>query len=143
MKKVSFDLFLETVQERRLAHGLRSTPLQGVTFLHDLSPDAKQNLDILDEVAHALKLDISRHSLKADYLSPYLRYNLQDLYDAFVRHAAERAFQRSRKYWYAVAFALAGVTLYEFFVEVAVLQCILLATITSGIFQYLRGGSAS
>lgn len=141
MKKVSFEHFLTLLAEKRSRHGLPSMNLLPVTFLHDLSDNPKLTLDIIEELAQELNMRVTRNSLKSDFLSPYLRYNLQDLYDAFRRLDAELAFHRQRKYWYVLATVLCACTMYEFFVELAILQSILLATATSAIFQYLRGAS--
>ncbi|PWK14910.1 hypothetical protein [Tumebacillus permanentifrigoris] len=142
MKNISLVRFLDLLNERRAAYGLRSLDLQPVTFVHDIAPEPKMTLDILYELTQKLNIKITRNSLRSDFLSPYLRFNLQDIYEAFQRLVAERMHQRHRKIWYTVAYALAAVTLYELFVEIAVLQVILLACITSGIFQYLQGSSS-
>ncbi|KEO81889.1 hypothetical protein [Tumebacillus flagellatus] len=139
MKKVSFPHFLDHIQTSRQARGLTAIQLQDVTFLHDLTNDPIQTLDLLEEVTTALDAPVSRNTLKSDYLSPYLHYNVRDLYDAFLRIDANRKYERKRKIGFVIGLTLAGASLYELFVEVAVLPCILLALITSGIFQYLRG----
>lgn len=141
MKKVSLVRFLDLINERRMARGLRTLNLQPITFLHDISPDPKTTLDILEEVTQELKADVTRATLKSDYLSPYLRFNLQDIYEAFLRLEAERLYQIRRKLTFALGCVLMVVTCYMLFVEFALMQAFLLATVTSAIFQYWRGAA--
>lgn len=142
MKNVSFTQFLDSLQIRRQARELVVIPLQGVTFLHDLTSDPNQTLDMLEEVSREFQIPITRTAIQDHYLSPYLRYNLQDLYDAFTHLEEEAKFQRNRKIWYGIGFLMMGLTIYELFVDLRVIQSILLAFITSGIFQYLYNSNS-
>jgi hypothetical protein len=138
MKKVTMEDFIVMLQEEHRTRYNQQVEIQYVTFMRDLREDTRETTEMLVAVAKRLKVPVNKGRLQEEFLKKGTFYNVQDMYEEFVRLSILDGAHNYRLKWWVIGTGVMALSIYCMFQALPV-HASLVAIAGGGIFERLRG----